>query len=57
MAAAKAAEADTELGLDFFESQMLKHLLKRVIRSTAQGPLKIWPSHIVKRDPLPQLIP
>ncbi len=44
MAAAKAAEADTELGLDFFESQMLKHLLKRVIRSTAQGPLKIWPS-------------
>jgi 3-hydroxy-9,10-secoandrosta-1,3,5(10)-triene-9,17-dione monooxygenase reductase component len=44
MAVAKAAEADTELGLDFVESQMLKHLLKRVIRNTAQGPLKIWPS-------------
>ena len=44
MAAAKAAEADTELGLDFFESQMLKHLLKQVIRNTTQGPLKVWPS-------------
>jgi 3-hydroxy-9,10-secoandrosta-1,3,5(10)-triene-9,17-dione monooxygenase reductase component len=42
MAAAKAAEADTEIGLDYSESQMLKHLLKRVIRSTTPGPLKIW---------------
>ncbi len=44
MAAAKAAESDTEIGLDYSESQMLKHLLKRVIRSTAQGSLKIWKS-------------
>jgi len=44
MAAAKAVEAETELGLDFLESQMLKHLLKRVIRSTTQGPLTVWPS-------------
>ena len=42
MAAAKAAEADTEIGLDFSESQMLKHLLRRVIRNTTPGPLKIW---------------
>jgi 3-hydroxy-9,10-secoandrosta-1,3,5(10)-triene-9,17-dione monooxygenase reductase component len=42
MAAAKAAEADTEIGLDYSESQMLKHLLKRVIRNTTPGPLKIW---------------
>lgn len=42
MAAAKAAEADTEIGLDFSESQMLKYLLKRVIRNTTPGPLKIW---------------
>ena len=42
MAAAKAAEADTELGLDYSESQMLKHLLRRVIRNTMRGPLKVW---------------
>jgi 3-hydroxy-9,10-secoandrosta-1,3,5(10)-triene-9,17-dione monooxygenase reductase component len=42
MAAAKAAEADTEIGLDYSESQMLKHLLKRVIRNTTPGSLKIW---------------
>lgn len=42
MAAAKAAEADAEMGLEFGESQILKHLLKRVIRSTNSGPLRIW---------------
>jgi 3-hydroxy-9,10-secoandrosta-1,3,5(10)-triene-9,17-dione monooxygenase reductase component len=42
MAAAKAVEADSEIGLDFSESQMLKHLLKRVIRTTMPGDLKIW---------------
>jgi hypothetical protein len=42
MAAAKAAEADSEIGLDFSESQMLKYLLKRVIRNTIPGSLKIW---------------
>jgi len=42
MAAAKAAEADTELGLDYSESQMLKHLLRRVIRNTTLGSFKVW---------------
>jgi len=46
-AIAKSAEADAESELDFAESQLLKQLLRRVIRSTLGN------RHIRKQSPLP----
>jgi 3-hydroxy-9,10-secoandrosta-1,3,5(10)-triene-9,17-dione monooxygenase reductase component len=42
VAVAKAAESDAESGLTFSESQMLKRLLRRVIRATEPGAHKLW---------------
>lgn len=44
MAAAKAAEADALMHLDYSEAQMLKHLLKRLIRGTDPGLPDLWKS-------------
>lgn len=44
MAVAKAAEADALMHLDYSEAQMLKHLLKRLIRGTDPGLPDLWPS-------------
>lgn len=43
MAVAKAAEADALTLLDYSEAQMLKHLLKRLIRGTDPGLPDLWP--------------
>jgi len=42
MAAAKAVEADALMHLDYSEAQMLKHLLKRLIRGTDPGLPDLW---------------
>jgi 3-hydroxy-9,10-secoandrosta-1,3,5(10)-triene-9,17-dione monooxygenase reductase component len=61
VAVAKAAEFDAERGLDFGETQMLKHLLRRVIRNTEEGDHRLWgsagraaslPAHSSRAGPL-----
>jgi len=42
MAAAKAVEADALMHLDYSEAQVLKHLLKRLIRGTDPGLPDLW---------------
>lgn len=42
MAAAKSVEADALMHLDYSEAQMLKHLLKRLIRGTDPGLPDLW---------------
>lgn len=42
MSAAKAAEADALMHLDYSEAQVLKHLLKRLIHGTDPGVPDLW---------------
>ena len=43
-AVSKAAEEDALQQIDYSETHLLKHLLKRVIRNTARGVPALWPA-------------
>ncbi|TMH02692.1 MAG: flavin reductase family protein [Betaproteobacteria bacterium] len=47
-AVSKAVEEDALQQIDFSEAHLLRHLLKRVIRNTAQGVPALWSSHSSK---------
>jgi hypothetical protein len=43
-AVSKAAEEDALQQIDYSETHLLKHLLKRVIRNTARDVPALWPT-------------